>query len=66
MMPGLKAHRVTHPLPPSSPTCSICGQAVILTSTKTDERGDTVREDCYISNQTKYTPVCNHPPHIPL
>jgi hypothetical protein len=31
------------------PGCAICKEAVNLTESKTDERGQAVHEDCYVS-----------------
>jgi hypothetical protein len=29
------------------PTCSLCDQPVVLETSKTDEKGNAVHEDCY-------------------
>jgi hypothetical protein len=49
------------------PHCAICKQAVNLTESKTDEYGQAVHEDCYVSMAArKQVDACadyDHPPN---
>ena len=45
--------RLYHPVPGSTqwlPTCRICNDPVLLETSKTDEHGQAVHEDCYVLN----------------
>jgi len=41
----------------SDPVCSICGKCVPLQTSKTDENGKAVHEECYVSKVTSKNDV---------
>jgi len=44
------------PNPTFFPTCSLCHKPVELETTKVDERGKAVHEECYLFNLKKSPP----------
>ncbi len=39
--------KMTQPLPSPIPLCSVCGKPVALETSKTDDSGKAVHEECY-------------------